>query len=89
MDLLRLPWNGAGQGRPQFPLDHLFRRDDNNGGGAPIPPPQAAERGGGPAAGTDMDNLNQIQNRDYKVTSPLQKVLDGKYSTQFTCVNRQ
>ncbi len=86
MDLLRLPWNRNGQGRAQFPLDHLFRRDDNNnnnrggGGGAPIPPPQAAERGGGHADGTDMDNWNQRQNRDYKVTSPLQKVLDGKHS---------
>lgn len=63
MDLLRIPWNG-GQGRPQFPLDHLFRRDDR----------------GAAAIGAEGDNqMQQIRGgggAGLKVTSPLQKVLD-------------
>ena len=74
MDLLRIPWNG-GQGRPQFPLDHLFRRDDR---GVP-------DRGGA-AIGADGDNqMQQVRgggggNAAMKVTSPLQKVLDGTFT---------
>jgi hypothetical protein len=64
---LRLPWNG-GQGRPQFQLDNLFR-----GGERGVP--QGADRG---AAGGGGDNNTQYPIRDSKITSPLQKVLDGK-----------
>ncbi len=75
MDLLRLPWNGGGnqRGRRQFPIDQLFRRDDRA-------PPQAR---GGERAGVQPlegdDSLFQIPGKESKVTSPLQKVLDGKY----------
>ncbi len=77
MDLLRLPWiQNGGQGRPQFPLDHLFRRDERAG-----PAAQAGERAAHGAGGPpmdDTDNFNQTPGKDLKIMSPLQKVLDGK-----------
>lgn len=70
MDLLRLPWNGGNQRRRQFPIDQLFRRDDRvihqDRGGGFVQPMDGAE------------NLFQIPSKESKVTSPLQKVLDGK-----------
>lgn len=84
MDLLRLPWNG-GQGRPQFALDQLFRRDDRAGAGAAVGGPAAAERGG-----ADLGNIHMMQNKDYKgTTSPLQKVLDGTYTILLYYVEKQ
>ena len=78
MDLLRLPWNG-GQGRPQFQIDNLFRRDGQQGN-------QVAERGGGGGGAMihngGTDHFDKIP-KDYKITSPLQKVLDGMFD--FCC----
>jgi hypothetical protein len=61
MDLLRLPWNI--QGRPNFPLYHLSRRDDR----AAEPNPQQL---------LDKQGDHTKSRHNFK-ESPLQKVLDG------------
>ena len=87
MDLLRLPWNGGNQRRRQFPIDQLFRQNDR------AAPPQAqndrgdrGDRGGGGFLHPMErdDSFFQMPSKESKVTSPLQKVLDGTYSLCMT-----
>jgi len=77
MDLLRLPWiQNGGNARHQFPLDHLFRREGAAAAGRRV--------GAAAAAGADNQNREDAKlrtnftnnHKDFKLTSPLQKVLD-------------